>query len=196
MIRHVSIPARDPAHVATVLAELIGGHAYPFRGGSLQGAFMAVAGDASGHTIEVYPQTVMGVPGGNGEAVDYIENPNVPTYYPFHVLIATPLTAAQIVSIGQREGWRTQYFGRGIPGGPSFFHLFEFWVENNFLFELMPETATADYERTFQFDFLETAGLAPLHSAQSALGQDRGGAPAASARAAMPNPEGPAHKRA
>ena len=32
MIRHVSIPARDPRHVAAVLAELMQGRAYPFPG--------------------------------------------------------------------------------------------------------------------------------------------------------------------
>ena len=43
MIHHVSIPARDPQHVATVLAELMGGKCHPF--GPLEGAFMAASGD-------------------------------------------------------------------------------------------------------------------------------------------------------
>ena len=30
MIHHVSIPARDPRHVAEILAEVMGGHCYPF----------------------------------------------------------------------------------------------------------------------------------------------------------------------
>ena len=33
MIHHVSISARDPKHVADVLAELMKGRAYPFPGG-------------------------------------------------------------------------------------------------------------------------------------------------------------------
>jgi len=41
MIRHVSIPARDPRHVATVLAEVMQGRVYPFPG-PVPGAFMAV----------------------------------------------------------------------------------------------------------------------------------------------------------
>jgi hypothetical protein len=31
MIHHISISAREPQHVAEVLAELMGGRCYPFR---------------------------------------------------------------------------------------------------------------------------------------------------------------------
>jgi hypothetical protein len=54
MIHHVSIPARDPRHVAEVLAELMGGQCHPF--GPLEGAFMATSGDTYGTMIEVYPR--------------------------------------------------------------------------------------------------------------------------------------------
>ena len=54
MIHHVSIPAREPQHVAEVLAELMGGKCYPF--GPLEGAFMAASGDPHGTMIEVYPE--------------------------------------------------------------------------------------------------------------------------------------------
>jgi hypothetical protein len=47
-------PARDPRHVAGVLAELMDGRCYPF--GPLEGAFMAASGDAHGTMIEVYPE--------------------------------------------------------------------------------------------------------------------------------------------
>jgi hypothetical protein len=50
MIHHVSIPARDPRHVA----ELMDGKCYPF--GPLEGAFMAASGDAHGTMIEVHPE--------------------------------------------------------------------------------------------------------------------------------------------
>ena len=43
MIHHVSIPARDPKHVAEVLAEVMGGRCVPF--GPLEGAFMALGAD-------------------------------------------------------------------------------------------------------------------------------------------------------
>lgn len=53
MIHHVSIPAREPRHVAEVLAELMGGKCYPF--GPLEGAYMAASDGDHGSMIEVYP---------------------------------------------------------------------------------------------------------------------------------------------
>jgi hypothetical protein len=41
MIHHVSIPTRNPQHVAEVLAEVMGGKSVPF--GPLEGAFMAMS---------------------------------------------------------------------------------------------------------------------------------------------------------
>ena len=61
MIHHVSIPARNPEHVANVLAEVMGGKGVPF--GPLEGAFMAMSGDEHGSMIEVYPGNVALVPG-------------------------------------------------------------------------------------------------------------------------------------
>src|SRR5689334_17177475 len=54
MIHHVSIPAREPQLVATVLAELMNGKCFPF--GPLEGAYMAASGDEHGTMIEVYPE--------------------------------------------------------------------------------------------------------------------------------------------
>jgi hypothetical protein len=54
MNHHVSLPAREPRHVAGVLAELMGGRCHPF--GPLEGAFMASSGDEHGSMIEVYPE--------------------------------------------------------------------------------------------------------------------------------------------
>ena len=53
MTHHVSMPAREPRHVAAVLGELMGGKCHPF--GPLEGAFMATSGDVHGTMIEVYP---------------------------------------------------------------------------------------------------------------------------------------------
>jgi hypothetical protein len=58
---HVSIPAREPQHVAEVLAELMKGKCVPF--GPLEGAFMAVSGDANGTLLEIYPErTTLNLP--------------------------------------------------------------------------------------------------------------------------------------
>ena len=53
MIHHVSNPAREPRHVAEVLAELMGGTCHPV--GPREGAFMAASRDAHDTMIEVCP---------------------------------------------------------------------------------------------------------------------------------------------
>src|SRR5271165_2721109 len=68
MIHHVSISAREPKHVADVLAELMKGRAYPFPGG-VADSFMAVSGDEYGSMIEVYPGNVALVPGQDDKQV-------------------------------------------------------------------------------------------------------------------------------
>jgi hypothetical protein len=79
MIHHVSIPAREPQHVAEVLAELMNGKCLPFR--PLEGAFMAASGD--GTLIEVYPErTTLDIPD-HERQVAFCENPAPPQTWPF-----------------------------------------------------------------------------------------------------------------
>jgi hypothetical protein len=149
MIHHVSIPARDPQHVAGVLAELMGGKAFPF--GPLEGAFMAASGDAHGTMIEVYPeQSTLEIPA-NDDQVVFGKQP-VPQNWPFHLLLSVPLDREQVERIGAREGWRARTFGRGLQGQTPFFHVIEFWVENRFMIEV----ASPDMEREYK-DFLQNA---------------------------------------
>ena len=65
MIHHFSIAARDPDHVAAVLAELIGGH--PFNFSPFPGSRIVVAEDGHGTAIEVYP---LGLELAPGEGLD------------------------------------------------------------------------------------------------------------------------------
>jgi hypothetical protein len=148
MIRHVSIPARDPRHVATVLAELMQGRVYPFPG-PIPGAFMAVAGDAHGTQIEVYTETTVGVPGVGDEPAEIQVNPTPPQYWPFHMLLSVELDESAIQAIGDREGWRTRRLSRGMPGRPLF-DVIEFWVENRFMIELSTPAMDPAYLRTYQ----------------------------------------------
>lgn len=54
MIHHLSIPAKNPAHVASVIAELFNtDYCAPFP--SHEGSYVALAGDEYGTVIEVYP---------------------------------------------------------------------------------------------------------------------------------------------
>ena len=134
MIHHVSIPARDPAHVAAVLGELFGGYAGPFIG-PIPGAHVAYAEDEHGTGIEVYPENTGIVPG-PGDGMGEVTPIDPPAAIAFHGLISVKVDRAGIERIGAREGWRTIHMWRG-PGTVRLFELYEFWVENRVMLELV-----------------------------------------------------------
>ena len=143
MIHHVSIPAREPRHVAEVLAELMNGKCVPFP--PLEGAFMAANGDANGTLIEVYPErTTLNIQGDDEQAV-FAENPAPPRTWPFHVLLSVPCEAEEVERIGAREGWRAKTFGRGTRGRKPFFHVIEFGLENRLLIEVPTPAMAQEY---------------------------------------------------
>jgi hypothetical protein len=51
---------------------------------------------------------------------------------------------ATIERIGAREGWRTRHFWRG-PRGMKLFELYEFWVENRVMLEIVTPDMVAAY---------------------------------------------------
>ena len=160
MIHHVSIPARNPEHVAGVLAEVMGGRSVPF--GPLEGAFMAMSGDVHGSMIEVYPErATLDIPA-NDDQVVFGENAAPPRTWPFHVLLSVPLSRDEIERIGAREGWRAKTFGRGMKGHAPFFHVIEFWVENR----LMIEVASPDMAKEYE-DFLAGAAKTMRNDAEA-----------------------------
>jgi hypothetical protein len=114
MIHHVSIPAREPRHVAEVLAELMGGRCHPF--GPPEGAFMATSGDEHGTMIEVYPErATLDIPASDDQVV-LGENNAPPNTWPFHVLLSVPLERDDIERIGgprrlARQDVRPRYAG-------------------------------------------------------------------------------------
>ena len=143
MIHHVSIPAREPRHVAAVLAEVMGGKSYPF--GPLDGAFMAVARDGHSAMIEVYPEDAVLTFAGEQPAI-FDKSPQPARAHAFHLLLEVPLEREEIERIGAREGWRTRLFGRGVPGREPFFHVIEFWVENRLMVEVATPAMAAEYQ--------------------------------------------------
>ena len=153
MIHHVSISARDPKHVASVLAEVMDGRVYPFPGG-IANSFMAVSGDEHGSMIEVYPEAVTLEPGADDAAVKAGRTES-PGYGPFHVLLSVPLDRAAVERIGNREGWRTRFFSRGAPGQPPAFHVIEFWVENRIMIEVATPEMLAEYKGLIRHDTLD-----------------------------------------
>jgi len=142
MIHHVSIPARDPQHVANVLAELLGGYAGPFIG-PIPGAFVVYDEDRFGTGIEVYPDTTTFLPGGELEA--QIVRREAPPSVAFHALISVKVDRATIERIGAREGWTTKHFWRGPNEKMKLFELYEMWVENRILLELVTEDMLPNY---------------------------------------------------
>jgi hypothetical protein len=143
MIHHISIPARDPKHVAEVLAELMGGTCHPF--GPLEGAFLAASGDAQGTMIEVYPdRATLDIPESDDQVV-FGDNSAPPRTWPFHALLSVPMQAEQVEQIGAREGWRAKTFGRGMKGHKPFFHVIEFWLENRLMVEVATPAMVAEY---------------------------------------------------
>ena len=156
MIHHLSIGAHDPAHVADVLAELMGGRSLPFPG-AIGGAFIAVNGDAHGTMIEVYPKTVTLHPG-TGDLPGQIEHRDGQDYGPVHFLLSVPIDRAMVEQIGQRERWRTRYLGRGAPGQPPAFHVIEFWVENQLMIEVTTPDMLPEYLQQVRFDMRQDAG--------------------------------------
>jgi hypothetical protein len=140
MIHHVSIPARDPRHVAHVLAELLGGYAGPFVG-PIPNAWVAYQEDGFGTGIEVYEESTVLMPGALVES-----RAAAPEAVAFHALISVKVDRADIERIGAREGWRTGHFWRGPPG-VRLFELYEFWVENRVLLELATPDMLPAYVR-------------------------------------------------
>ncbi|MGE5269154.1 MAG: hypothetical protein ACM3JG_05720 [Thiohalocapsa sp.] len=160
MIHHVSIPAKEPQHVAEVLAELMGGKCVPF--GPLEGAFMATSGDAHGTMIEVYPdRATLDIPA-NDDQVVFGENTAPPQTWPFHVLLSVAKEREEIEAIGAREGWRAKTFGRGMQGRKPFFHVIEFWLENRLMIEVVSPAMAKEYE-----DFLNGAQPALMNDPEA-----------------------------
>lgn len=159
VIHHISFPARDPRHVAAVLAELMQGRTYPFPG--IPGSFIAVSGDRHGTAVEVHAADVLIEPSGPQRR----PNPPAPERGAFHMFLSVPLSREQVEAIGQREGWTTQFCGRPsdallAPGQKPFFHLIEVWVEDHFLIEVVPQNYVAEYESLFQFEVLDRMAAA------------------------------------
>lgn len=145
MIHHVSIPARDPEHVARVLGELLGGYVGPFIG-PFPGSWVAYDEDGHGTGIEVMPERTTIVPG-EGDGMGRPGDGGAPaSFAAFHALISVKCDRATIERIGAREGWRTRHHWRG-PGDVRLFELYEFWVENRILLELATEDMVAAYAR-------------------------------------------------
>lgn len=137
MIHHISLPAKDPQHVAEVLAELFQGYCAPFP--SHPGSFVAFAADEYGTVIEVYPFGTEMLPGENDQAIQFSYGNQTNQFIACHAAISISLDQSQIEAIAEREQWRCLRCSRG------YFDVIEFWLENSVLVELTTPELTQKY---------------------------------------------------
>jgi hypothetical protein len=138
MIHHLSISAHHPEHVAGVIAELIGGKAYPFP--PAHQSYVAISDDGHGTLVEVYPIGTVMVPGQGEEEVQFVLEADQPRYVPTHAALSVRLDEAAIKAIARREGWRAVTCDRG-----GLFQVVEVWLENRAMIELL----TADMAQAY-----------------------------------------------
>lgn len=135
MIHHLSIAARDPQHVAGVLAELMGGKAVPFPPNP--GSFFALQLDEHGSGVEVYPAGTELRPGGEVGGGFVRTQPR--QFAPTHFALSVATGAAKVKTVAGREGWQCFDCNRGP------FHVIEVWVENEQMVEILPPEYAAEY---------------------------------------------------
>lgn len=138
MIHHLSVSAKNPQQVATVLAEIFKGKAVPFP--PHPGSYMAFAGDEHGTAIEVYPSGSQIIPGLGVDGCGFAQNPHASEFTATHAAISVSASPSEIEQIGAREGWRVVRCNRD-----SYFDVMEFWVENSLMLELLTPEMTAQY---------------------------------------------------
>ena len=135
MIHHLSIAARDPKHVAEVLAELMGGEAVPFPPNP--GSFFALQLDDLGSGVEVYPAGTELRPGDDNGGT-FVKK-EARGFGPTHFALSVTTDADTVEKIAKREGWHCFNCNRGP------FHVIEVWLENESMVEVLPPEYAAEY---------------------------------------------------
>ncbi len=147
MIRHISIPATNPRHVASVLAELLNGRTIPFPGHA--GSYLALACDEGGTMIEVYPIGTELTPGDGDAQVEFQENRIYTQFHATHAALDISTSEEKIKEVANREGWRVLRCNRGP------FEVIELWLENHLLLELLTPEIAPGYIQFMQPQNLE-----------------------------------------
>ena len=137
MIHHLSIHARDPKHVASVLAEMFGGRLTGF--GPYPDSYIAWMGDEHGTAIEVYPVGTEMFPDAGAGQANFRHNPGGAAFGATHAAVSIDRSRAEIFAYAKREGWRAIE----LPRGPN--NVIEFWIENAVMLELMTPDMSRDY---------------------------------------------------
>ncbi|MDF0602654.1 hypothetical protein P1J78_18095 [Psychromarinibacter sp. C21-152] len=132
---HVSLSAADPELAARFIARLMGGEALPFP--PFPDSWIAFGRADDGTAVEVYPLTHRLLPGPGNVLCETGAAQTGPTFA--HVALASPLPAADILTMGKAEGWPTRRCNRGP------FECIEIWLENRLLVEALDPEMAEDY---------------------------------------------------
>jgi hypothetical protein len=134
---HASIPADDPARVATVLAQLMEGEALPFPPAGPR-AQMAWSGDG-GVSLEIVPRGHLIHRG--PEEGEWREIGLAQRLSEVHLAMGVDRPATEIVAIAEAAGWPARICSRGR----GLFELVEVWVEGAFMIEMFDPAQAAHY---------------------------------------------------
>ena len=154
MLFHFSIAAEDPQHLASAIAELWGGEVRRFPPVSDNG-WIAIAGDARGTAVEVYPlKTVLRESQGDADA--HGEASGQDRFTATHAALATNLDQEAVLAIARREGWPAKYRKRG-----GAFGVIELWIEGRQMLEVLTPEMQAEYLSTMSVDNWKRMFAAP-----------------------------------
>lgn len=145
MIFHASFDARQPRHVAEVLAEIFGGGSVAPFPPIADDSWLAMAGDDRNTMIEVYPRGVVLVEAdGDRDAIGQ-HDPNAASSAgsSMHLAIASRLESGAVVAIAERESWPVKYRKRG-----DLFGVLEIWIEGDRMLEVLTADMQAEYLAT------------------------------------------------
>jgi hypothetical protein len=140
MLFHLSIAAREPRRVASVIAELWGGEALAVS--PVSGGWGAYARDERGTLIDVYPFDIV-LRETEGDADAHGEPAAGSGFTATHAAIATNLGRDEVMAIAAREGWPAKYRKRG-----GLFGVIELWIEGRQMIEVLTPEMQAEYLAT------------------------------------------------
>jgi catechol 2,3-dioxygenase-like lactoylglutathione lyase family enzyme len=143
-IHHFTIPAKDPARVAGVLAELLGARVIPLP--HPEGTLLVYAGDTDGSCIEVWPAATRSAV---GEKELMQRDLPLPEAWPHHAYVTSDVSDPErVLAVFEREGWRADRVQNGPP--QAGFSLVRGWIENHTSIEIGGAEMREEYERFFR----------------------------------------------
>jgi len=94
MIHHISISAKNPLHVAKVLAEICHGKVTGFP--PHPGSYVVLTGDEYGSMIEIYPLGTELMPGDGDEQAVFVQHTSASRFTATHAAISIATSQEQI----------------------------------------------------------------------------------------------------